>query len=236
MRKNSLAAIITSTLLAAAASQAQPAPVDQTPQTEAKEMATNTPAADGTPSSSASAASASAEYDQGTSSEKSVTGTEAADGAKAKWTQADTDGSGTLSVSEMQASMPTIASSFSQMDTNADGQVSRDEMHNYKTQHGQREWQKKFSAADTNGDKLLDQTEAQSLPMLSEKFASIDTDKDGKLSAEEMRAHHLAMGEDTREASKTLQHSDAAQEADEKRTTSTSSTTTTTTTDDTAEK
>jgi Ca2+-binding EF-hand superfamily protein len=200
--------------------------VDQTPQIETKEMATSTPASDGTASSSASA-----DYDQAT---KAKTGTEAADAAKAKWTQADTDGSGTLSVSEMQASMPTIASNFSQMDINAGGQVSRDEMHNYKMQHGQREWQKKFSAADTNGDKLLDQTEAQSLPMLSEKFASIDTDKDGKVSAEEMRAHHLAMGEDTREASKTLQHSDTTQQdADEKRTTSsTSSTTTTTTTDD----
>jgi Ca2+-binding EF-hand superfamily protein len=235
MRNNTLAAIITSTLLAAAASQAQPAPVDQTPQTEAteaQEMTTNTPASDGTPASSASA-----EYDQGTSSDKSATGAEAADAAKAKWTQADTDASGTLSVSEMQAAMPTIASNFSQMDTNSDGQVSRDEMHNYKKQHGARDWQKKFSTADINGDRMLDQSEASSMPMLSEKFASVDTDKDGKVSTEEMRAYHMTMGAETREAGKTLQHSDTTQDADEQRTTSsTTSTTTTTTSDDTAEK
>jgi hypothetical protein len=228
MRNTTLAAIITSTLLAAAATQAQPAPVEQTPPTEATEMTTNTPATDGTPASSASA-----EYDQGMGSDKSATGAEAADAAKAKWTQADTDNSGTLSVSEMQAAMPTIAANFGQMDTNSDGQVSRDEMHSYKKQHGERDWQKKFSTADINGDRMLDQSEASSMPMLSEKFASIDTDKDGKISSDEMRAHHLAMGADTREASKTLQHSDTTQEADEKRTTSsTTSTTTTTTTDD----
>ena len=251
MSKNTLIAIITSTLLAAAASQAQPAPVDQTPQTEATEMATSTPATS-TPDTSTTAtsttvtstpatdattdSSASAEYDQGTSSDKSATGAETADAAKAKWTQADTDASGTLSVSEMQAAMPTIASNFSQMDTNTDGQVSHDEMHNYKKQHGERDWQKKFSTADINGDKMLDQSEASSMPMLSEKFATVDTDKDGKVSTEEMRAYHMSMGEDTREASKTLQHSDKTQDADQKRSTSSTSSTTTTTTDDTAEK
>jgi Ca2+-binding EF-hand superfamily protein len=203
MRKNTLAVIVSSTLLAAAASQAQP--VDQ--------ANTDTSAQTSTQSTST--------YGSGKSTD-----------AKPGWSRADTDGSGTLSQAEIQASMPTIASNFSEIDTNSDGEVSHDEMHNYKMQHSQRQWQQRFSAADVNGDNVLDQAEAASLPMLSDKFSTVDADKDGRITTEEMRAHHLAMGEVWRDARKPMQHGETAtEEADELRsTTSATSTTSTTTT------
>jgi Ca2+-binding EF-hand superfamily protein len=71
---------------------------------------------------------------------------------------------------------------------------------------------------------LLDRTEAEGIPTLSEQFATVDSDSDGKISLEEMRAHHLAMGGEWNE------EEDKTSDADELRTTTTATSTTTTTT------
>lgn len=48
-----------------------------------------------------------------------------------------------------------------------------------------------FSAADTDRDGSLTLTEAQAgVPKLAEKFASVDANGDGKVSADELNAHY----------------------------------------------
>lgn len=53
-------------------------------------------------------------------------------GAEARWKAADTDGDGALSRAEAEASMPHMAQRFETFDADADGKVSRDEMHNFR--------------------------------------------------------------------------------------------------------
>jgi Ca2+-binding EF-hand superfamily protein len=52
--------------------------------------------------------------------------------AEERWKAADTDGDGALSRAEAEASMPHMAQRFETFDANADGKVSRDEMHNFR--------------------------------------------------------------------------------------------------------
>ena len=51
----------------------------------------------------------------------------------------------------------------------------------------------RLKAADQNGDGLISRSEAAALPKVSAQFDAIDTNKDGQLSSEELRAHHQAM-------------------------------------------
>lgn len=49
--------------------------------------------------------------------------------------------------------------------------------------------QERLKAADTNGDGLIDQAEADArLPRIAKRFDSLDTNGDGKLSPDELRA------------------------------------------------
>ncbi|MEO5695017.1 MAG: hypothetical protein ABIQ72_17920 [Usitatibacter sp.] len=50
----------------------------------------------------------------------------------------------------------------------------------------------RLKSADTNGDGLISRAEAAALPRLARNFDQIDANKDGQLSAEEMRAFHKA--------------------------------------------
>jgi Ca2+-binding EF-hand superfamily protein len=148
-------------------------------------------------------------------------GVESAAAAQEKWTQADTDRNGTLSQAELSASMPTLSSSFTTIDANGDGQISNDELANFKAQHGQRELRQSFAAADTNRDGSLDLSEAQAgMPTLASSFTTVDANADGKVSIDELKAHHKAMPK-------------SSMEADERSQSSTTSTTTSTTTTDT---
>jgi hypothetical protein len=52
--------------------------------------------------------------------------------AEERWKAADTDGDGALSRAEAEASMPHMAQRFETFDADADGKVSRDEMHNFR--------------------------------------------------------------------------------------------------------
>lgn len=48
----------------------------------------------------------------------------------------------------------------------------------------------RMRAADTNGDGMISRDEAKALPRLSKHFDQLDADKNGQVTAEEMRAAH----------------------------------------------
>ena len=52
--------------------------------------------------------------------------------------------------------------------------------------------QERLRAADTNGDGLISRAEAAALPRIAQHFDQIDTNKDGQISVEELRAFHAA--------------------------------------------
>ena len=107
--------------------------------------------------------------------------------------KADTDGNGTLSRAEAEKGMPGLAKNFDQIDTNKDGQLSRDELKAFKKAHkGDRKAKadERFKHADTNGDGKISKAEAEKgAPRLAKKFDAIDTNKDGQLTQEELRAY-----------------------------------------------
>jgi Ca2+-binding EF-hand superfamily protein len=47
----------------------------------------------------------------------------------------------------------------------------------------------RLKAADTNGDGMISREEAKALPRLAKHFDEIDANKDGQITADEMRAH-----------------------------------------------
>jgi len=52
--------------------------------------------------------------------------------AEQRWKEADKDGDNALSREEAQASMPGLAERFDKFDSNGDGKIGRDEMHNVR--------------------------------------------------------------------------------------------------------
>jgi Ca2+-binding EF-hand superfamily protein len=106
---------------------------------------------------------------------------------------ADTDGDGTISRKEAEASMPGLAAKFERMDVDKDGKISRDEMHGFRTagkKHERKHLRMAFKAADKDGDGALDMAEAEAgVPKVAQHFATIDADQDGKVTHDELRAH-----------------------------------------------
>lgn len=47
-----------------------------------------------------------------------------------------------------------------------------------------------FKKADTNGDGMISRAEAATLPRLAKNFDAIDANRDGQVTADEMRAFH----------------------------------------------
>ena len=51
-----------------------------------------------------------------------------------RWTAADKDGDGAISLAEANESMPLLAKRFGEFDANGDGKISRDEIHGFSVQ------------------------------------------------------------------------------------------------------
>ena len=87
------------------------------------------------------------------------------------------------------AAHPRLAQNFDVMDANKDGKLSNDELRAAKEQHkGAGGKGQGFAKADANGDGFIDKTEAAGMPRLAQRFDQLDTDKDARLSAQEMQA------------------------------------------------
>lgn len=99
---------------------------------------------------------------------------------QARWKAADSNNDGYIDRGEAQAMNP-IAKHFDELDTDKDGKLSMDEIRNSA--------QTRLHAADTNQDGAIDRAEADaSLPRVAKAFDRVDTNKDGKLTVEEVQA------------------------------------------------
>jgi Ca2+-binding EF-hand superfamily protein len=109
---------------------------------------------------------------------------------EAAFKAADKDNDGTLDKEEAKA-MPRVSKNFDAIDTDKDGTVSMDEVkaamkQAKKTMHDKGE--AAFKKADADNDGTLDKQEATAMPRVAKNFDAIDTDKDGTVSMDEIRA------------------------------------------------
>ncbi len=112
------------------------------------------------------------------------------------FSKADTDGNGMLSRAEFEKAMPQLAGKFDSIDANKDGQLTRGELSAWKKAHRaerQARAAERFKHADTDGDGAISRAEAEkNAPRLAQKFDLIDSNKDGKLTQDELRAYREA--------------------------------------------
>lgn len=110
--------------------------------------------------------------------------------------KADTNGDGKLSRAEVDKAMPRLLAKFDSIDANKDGQLSRGEFYAWKKAHrGERQAKaaERFRHADTDGDGAISRAEAEKhAPRLAKKYEQIDSNKDGKLTQEELRVYREA--------------------------------------------
>ncbi len=109
---------------------------------------------------------------------------------------ADKDSDGKISRAEADASLPRVAKNFDALDANKDGFVTTDEMRaaHGKGKHGDK-MHAHMKSADKDGDGKFSREEATaSMPRVAKDFDAIDTNKDGFVTRDEMRAFHEKNG------------------------------------------
>jgi len=114
---------------------------------------------------------------------------------EAHFKAADKDNDGSLTREEAKA-MPRVAKNFDAIDADKSGTVTLAE-----TQAAMKKMAKeahnrgveRFTAADRNGDGMLDREEAKAMPRVAKNFDAIDADKSGTVTGKEihdyMKAH-----------------------------------------------
>jgi len=115
-----------------------------------------------------------------------------AQGRGSRLARADSNGDGLLSRAEVERGVPRLARDFDAIDSNHDGQLSPQEIRAWSRSHRnatQDRFEQYFRRADSDGDGRLSRDEAKrGLPRVAAKFDAIDTNHDGFVSLEEMRA------------------------------------------------
>ena len=109
------------------------------------------------------------------------------------FSKADINGDGKLSRAEVEKTMPQLLLKFESMDADKDGQLSRGEFDAWKKAHRSENLAKagsRFKHADSDGVGAISRAEAEKhAPRLARKFDQIDSNKDGKLTQDELRAY-----------------------------------------------
>ncbi|MDG2519626.1 EF-hand domain-containing protein [Lysobacter soli] len=93
------------------------------------------------------------------------------------------------------AAHPRLAASFDQLDKNRDGKLDASERpHHRKGGHDRHGGgMDRIVKADTDGDGRISRTEAGSLRFIGEKFAEIDSNRDGYIVRSELTRYHERM-------------------------------------------
>lgn len=93
------------------------------------------------------------------------------------------------------AAHPRLAASFDQLDKNRDGKLDASERpHHRKGGHGRHGGgMDRIVKADADGDGRISRTEAGSLHFIGEKFAEIDSNRDGYIVRSELTRYHERM-------------------------------------------
>lgn len=113
-------------------------------------------------------------------------------GPRADEMRADKDGDGKVSRAEATAEATQRTNEwFDKLDLDKDGYVTSDEIKQARdTRRGQmhEKFDEHFKAADTNNDGQLSLDEVQAgMPRLADRFSTLDKDKNGLLSKEELQ-------------------------------------------------
>jgi Ca2+-binding EF-hand superfamily protein len=103
----------------------------------------------------------------------------------------DADDNGSLSAAEVQGSK--LADKFAELDTDNDGALGRAELTAMRAGRGKGERGKLFQKRDADNNGRLSAAEVQG-SKLADKFAAIDSDRDGALTRDELKAFKVSHG------------------------------------------
>ena len=119
----------------------------------------------------------------------------AAAAQEGRFAAADADRDGLLSRAEVERSLPRLAARFDAIDRNRDGALSPEELRasrggKARDRTGEGGFAEHFRRADADGDGALTRAETETgLPRLAAKFDRIDSNRDERLTPEELRQY-----------------------------------------------